>query len=336
MYGLYRIVLFTIFDIVKGLVSPFFLVIALIIYLQYYKKVERPIKATIVSLAYGIIGGAIATVVLIYLRIYIIPLQYIYILSISLALSIIDSRFICFSYGGSIISFISLIFGYPKIDIYELMIVISLLHAIEGLLILINGNSQKMFNIFNIKGQIKDGYEFNRFWPIPFVVFIGDTMIKPFLLFAIVSYGDFTIGRLPKKKSLETAMYLFLYSSLLFIITMISPYKFIPPIFSLFGHEFIIFINKYREKRNLNSKKIIIKGVNVIDVDYRGIGRKLGIKSGDTILKINHLHLRNGKDLLDLSNKRFNRVKIEYFNSKKGLIKKRYIGKKTPLGIKTS
>lgn len=336
MYGLYQIVLFTILDIVKGLVSPFFILIALIIYFQYYKRVEKPIKATIVSIFYGIIGGAIATVVLIYLRIYILPLQYIYILSISLVLSMIDSRFICFSYGGSILSLISLIFHYPEIDIYELMIVISLLHAIEGLLILINGNSQKMFNIFNIKGQIKDGYEFNRFWPIPFVIFIGDTMIKPFLLFAIVSYGDFTIGRSPKKKSLETAIYLFLYSSFLFIITMISPYKFIPPMFSLIGHEFIIFINKHREKRNLNSKKMIIKGVNVTDVSYIGIGRKLGIKRGDVILKVNHLQLRDNRDFIDLYYKDFNRVKIEYFNHKRGLIKKRYIGKKAPLGIKIS
>lgn len=336
MYGLYRIVLFTISDIVKGLVSPFFVVITLIIYFQYYKKVEKPIRATIVSAFYGIIGGAIATVALIYLRIYIMPLQYMYILSISLALSMIDSRFICFSYGGSILSFISLIFAYPKIDVYELMIVISLLHAIEGLLILINGSSQKMFNIFNIKGKIKDGYEFNRFWPIPFVVFVGDTMIKPFLLFAIVSYGDFTISKLPKRKSLETAIYLFLYSLILFTITIISPYKFIPPTFSLLGHEFIIFINQYREKRNLNNKRAIIKGVNVIDVNYRGIGRKIGIKKGDVILKINHLHLRNTKDFLDLSDKDFNRVKIEYFNPKRGLIKKIYIGKKTPLGIKIS
>lgn len=336
MYGLYRIILFTIWDIVKGLVSPFFIFVALIIYFQYYKKVEKPIKATIVSIVYGIIGGAIATVSLIYLRIYIIPVQYMYILFISLVLSFIDSRFICFSYGGSLLSIISLIFEYPKIDIYELMIVIALLHAIEGFLILINGSSQKMFNIFNIKGKMKEGYEFNRFWPIPFVIFIGDTMIKPFLLFAILSYGDFTIGRLPRRKSIETGIYLFLYSSLLFTITIISPYKWIPPVFSLFAHEFIIFINKYREMRKINTKRSIVKGVNVIDVKYKGIARRLGIKRGDIILKVNHLKLRDGKDFMDLNDKNFNRVKIEYFSPKKGIVKKRYIGKKSPLGIKIS
>lgn len=328
--------MFTIWDIVKGLVSPFFIFVALIIYFQYYKKVEKPIRASLISICYGIIGGAIATVSLIYLRIYIIPVQYMYILFISLALSIIDSRFICFSYGGSLISIISLIFGYPKIDIYELMIVIALLHAIEGLLILINGSSQRMFNIFNIKGKIKEGYEFNRFWPIPFVIFIGDTMIKPFLLFAILSYGDFTIGRLPQRKSIETGIYLFLYSSLLFTVTIISPYRWLPPVFSLFAHEFIIFINKHREMKKINNASSIVKGVSVMDVQYKSIARKLGIKRGDIILKVNHLNLLDGKDFMDLNNKDFNRVKVEYFSHKKGIVKKSYIGKKSPLGIKIS
>ncbi|MGO1469626.1 MAG: hypothetical protein ACTHW2_06365 [Tissierella sp.] len=336
MYGLYRIVLFTIFDILKGLASPFFIFIFFIIYFQYYKKTEVPLKATIISILYGIVGGMIVTVALIYLKIYIIPLEYIYILITSLLLSIIDSRFICFSYGGSLLSLMSLVFHYPKINITELMIVISLLHAVEGVLILINGSSQKMFNIFNIKGQIKDGYEFNRFWPIPFVVFIGDTMIKPFLLFAILSYGDFTIGRFPRKKTLETSLMLLLYSSILFTITMISPYKFIAPIFSLLAHELIIFINIYRERSNLNSLKSIIKGVNVTGINSKGIGKELGLKTGDIIVRINHYHVKNSKDFIELSQKSFNKVKIEYFNHKKGLVKKKYRGKKNSLGIKIS
>lgn len=334
MYGLYQIVKFTIFDIVKGLASPFFIIIFLIIYFQYRGRVKKPLTGTIISILYGAIGGLICTVSLIYLKIYIIPLQYIYILFVSLILSMIDSRFICFSYGGSIISLISIIFNYPKIDIYELMIIISLLHAIEAFLILINGSSQKVFNIFKLKGQIKEGYEFNRFWPIPFVVFIGDTMIRPFLLFAIVSYGDFTVSKYPKGKTLETSIVLFFYSSLLFVVTNISPYKFIPPIFALLGHEFIIFINRYREKANINKKDSIIKGVNVIDVSYKGIARKLGIRKGDVILRINHLQLKNAKDYRDLAYKRFSKIKIEYFNSKDGLVKRKYIGQKATLGIK--
>lgn len=336
MYGLYRIVLFTIFDILKGLASPFFIFVFSTIYFQYYKKTEAPLKAAVISLLYGLVGGAIVTVALIYLEIYIIPLEYIYILIISILLSMIDSRFICFSYGGSLLSLISLVFHYPKINISELMIVISLLHAIEGVLILINGSSQKMFNIFNIKGQIKDGYEFNRFWPIPFVVFIGDTMIKPFLLFAILSYGDFTIRRFPKRKTLETSLMLLLYSSILFTITIISPYKFIGPIFSLLGHELIIFINKYRERANLGPLKSIIKGVDVIDISSKGIGKELGIKAGDIIVRVNHYHVKNKKDFIELSQRNFKRVKIEYFNHKKGLVKKKYRGKKNSLGIEIS
>ncbi|MEW8973501.1 MAG: hypothetical protein AB2375_04830 [Tissierellaceae bacterium] len=248
MDGLYLIVYFTIIDILKTYVSPFFILMLIIIYFQYRGIVDSPIKATITSVIYGSLGGVIATVLFIYLRIYIIPKDFIYIFVVAILLSLIDARFMCFAYGGSIVALGSLIFKYPTIDSQELMIVVAIFHLIESILILLNGKSGNTIDYFNIRGRVVQGYYFNRFWPLPFVIFIGDTMIRPMTLMAILNYGDFTVSNYPKIKTIKTAIMLFTYSSILFIIAFKNINPFLSPIFAVLGHEFIVHYNIYRER----------------------------------------------------------------------------------------
>ncbi|HLR21130.1 MAG TPA: hypothetical protein VK087_03915 [Tissierellaceae bacterium] len=250
MDGLYYIVYFTIIDILKTFTSPFFILILLMVFLQYYKRIDKPIKATLNSMMFGILGGVIGTVVFIYLEIYIIPKDFIYIFIVAIVLSLIDPRLVCFAYGGSLVVLSNLIIGYPDIDAYKFMIVISVLHLIESLLILINGAGQKKAEVFNINGRLDSGYNFIRFWPLPLVIFIGDTIIKPVTLLAMLNYSDFTISDSPKIKTIKTSIMLFFYSIILFIITKIDVHPFLPPIFAILGHEFIMSLNKYKEYKS--------------------------------------------------------------------------------------
>ena len=76
MYGLYQITIFTIFDILNTLKSPFYILILLIIYYQYYEigKLEEKhlgygksvMIKLIISSIYGIIGGIITTISFLY------------------------------------------------------------------------------------------------------------------------------------------------------------------------------------------------------------------------------------------------------------------------------
>lgn len=335
MYGLYQIVYFTIIDILKTLYSPFFLLITIILYFQYNRTVQSPIKATITSIVYGVLGGIIATVSFIYLEVQVIPKDFIYIFIVAILLSLIDLRFICFAYGGSIVVFSNLIFGYPQIDSYEIMVVVAVLHMIESLLILLNGGSQKMISYFYIKEDMVGGFVFNRFWPIPFVIFIGDTMIRPITLIAILSYGDFTISNYPKRKTIETSIILLLYSSFLLIITFINKNKFIPPLFALLGHEAIMLFNKYREINKYPLYSDPLRGVRVLDIYSGTIASKLGIKRGDIILSINGVTVNSEKDIKDIIYTNPQKLTIKYFNITKGIVKKTYKGQKKTLGIVT-
>lgn len=251
MDGLYHIVYFTIIDILKTFISPFFILISLIIFFQYYKVVASPIKAVLTSIFWGSLGGIIATVVFIYLKIYLIPKDFIYIFIVAIILSLVNPRLVCFAYAGSIVVLSKLIIGYPDIDCYEFMIVISILHLIESLLILINGDGQKQKDFFSINGRLFSGYSFNRFWPLPLVVFIGDTMIKPITLLAMLNYSDFTISNYPKRKTIMTSIMICIYSLILLGITILKISPFLSPIFAIIGHEFIMYLNRHKENHRL-------------------------------------------------------------------------------------
>ncbi|HZJ99914.1 MAG TPA: PDZ domain-containing protein [Tissierellaceae bacterium] len=333
MYGLYQIVYFTIMDILRTFKSPFFILLVFILYYLYRDNSKMPFIATINSLIFGALGGLIATVIFLYLQVYLIPMDFIYILIVTIILSLIDTRFICFAYGGSIVVLSNLLFAYPNVDSYDLMLLISVLHMVEALLIVLNGDHQSEVTIFTLGYKDVGGYKFNRIWPLPLVLFIGDTMIKPITIIALLSYGDFTISNYPKNKTVKSGIVLFLYGLLLLIITKYSTNQYISPIIAISGHEFIIHINKYREKNKLPLFTNPHEGIRVLAVKDRSIAKKIGISKGDIILEINDAPINDEGDLEDIEIINQGIYKIRFFSIKKGIMNKTYRGKIKTLGI---
>ncbi|MBU5313922.1 PDZ domain-containing protein [Tissierella carlieri] len=343
MYGLYQIVYFTIIDIINTLKSPFFIAVLCIIYFQYLKigKIEKEnlgykrsaLLKLFISTIFGMFGGIITTVVFLYLGVVVIPKDFMYILIVAIILSLINPRYMCFSYGGSIVALCSLIIGYPKIQISQVMSVVAVLHIVESILILLDGWRSRLPVFFETKSEIVGGFNMNRFWPIPFVIFIGDGLIHPITLMAILSYGDYSISSYPRQKVVKTSVVLFLYSIILLYLSKTIENPFIPPLFALLGHEYIILQNKMIENNKIPIFTSFDKGVKVLEVLPNTVAHKLGIKTGDIVLKINGAEINSNKDLEDLMNIKINKLRIEFFNMKSGLSIKRYYGKRKSLGL---
>ena len=343
MYGLYQIVYFAIIDITNTLKSPFFILVLGIICFQYMRigKIEkenigykRSITFKIITSSFfGILGGIMATVIFLYQNVAIVASDFMYILVFSMALSIIDSRFVCFSYGGSILSIISLIIDYPIIAVKQVISVIAILHIIESILILFDGATSKNPGLYEVDNEIVGGFNMTRFWPIPFVIFVGDAMIQPIPLMAMVGYGDYSICSYPKKKVKKTASTLFLYGIILLYINNRFSNRFIAPIFALVVHELIMMRNKNKEIKGNPIYMNERKGLKIIEVLPGTIGRKLNIKSGDIILKINGVEVNSTRDLDHIMNTRFSPLRVEYFNIKRGLTIRKYTGKRKSLGL---
>ena len=343
MYGLYQIVMFTIIDIFNTIKSPFFIAVLSIIYFQYYKigRMEKEILgykgSTILKLirstVLGIFGGVVTTVLFIYLGVVIIPKDFMYILVSAIFLSFINPRYMCFAYAGSVVALFSLILGFPKIQISQVMSVVAVLHIVESILILLDGSRNKLPFIYQRNDKVLGGFNMNRFWPIPFVVFMGDGLIQPITLMAILNYGDYSISSYPRMKSIKTSSILFLYSISLLYITRTIENPFVSPIFAIVIHEFIIIINKKKEEKGYPIFSSPNKGVKVLDIIPGSIGDKIGMEVGDILLSINGIEINSEKDLEDMMTIKPNKMKLELFNIKVGLYNKSYSGKEKPLGL---
>ena len=260
MYGLYQIMYFTLIDIKNAVCSPFFIAINIIIFFQYYniaknsnKSKSYAIKHTISTGILGMFGGFLATIVFIYLEVKIIPLDFMFILIFAIILSLKDTRFMCLSYGGSLLTILSLTIGFPRVNGKDVMNVVGVLHLIESLLILINGRFGKTSDLFPVKANLVSGYNINRFWAIPFVIFIGDSLIRPITLMAILNYSDFTYG-LPSRKIILTSSTLFIYSIIMLILINNNINLILVALYTIIFHELIIHGNRKLENLRIPVK----------------------------------------------------------------------------------
>lgn len=342
MYGLYQIMYFTLIDILNTMLSPFFIVLFLFIYYQYYKLEEegidpspslfRPFLKAINSSFIGFLGGFLATIIFTYLGIQIVPLDFIYIIGLSLILSTISTRFVCISYSGSILALSSILLNFPFRITDDIMLIVASLHIVESILIAINGH-RGVIPIYLERGSdLIGGFSMNRFWPIPFVIFIGDGLIRPITLMTILAYGDFTTSYV-REKTFFSSIILFAYSIILIALIKLQSNTLIPPVFALLGHEFIIHINIFLEKKRMPIFSSIESGVRVLEVSKNGIGKKLGISPGDIILSINDYSINSLRDISEIQSLEMNALRVKFISRKKGFITKTYKGDKKTLGI---
>ena len=145
-------------------------------YEQGFFRLKRinPLMETATSLIYGIGGGMLATMLFILLGVSIGDAGIAYLWLAALLLMLINQRFLCFAYAGSLVSLIALLTGFPQIHTATLMALVAILHLTESFLIFVNGyhNASPMF--FKHKsGKVVGGFALRKFWPMPTIALVG-------------------------------------------------------------------------------------------------------------------------------------------------------------------
>ncbi|QQY80048.1 hypothetical protein EDD65_101134 [Keratinibaculum paraultunense] len=336
---IFQVIYYSLSNILSILKSPFFWVVVGIIYFQYRKisNIERnilgenrksPLYNTLISLIFGLIGGILGSVILILSGITINPKDFYLMLPLAIILSLIDSRFICFSYAGGIISLISLVIGYGNINVSGIMFIVGVLHLVESFLILLDGKRSKIPIFVERKGEIVGGFMMNRFWPLPFNVFINNSYIYPAIVIAILGYGDYALTTYPEKKTVKTAGRLSLFSIILLLFANLSVnypiFKYIAALFAPIGHEITIMIGKREEERGKYLFKASDYGLKILDSCPNSIGETMGLKPGDILLSINGHRIYSKEDMEEILFFRPKYIWIEVFDIEKGLITKEY------------
>ncbi|KOA19611.1 cell division topological determinant MinJ [Clostridium homopropionicum DSM 5847] len=149
------------------------------------ERLNSPFELTISEIIFGLIAGLIGSIILGYLGVSFsenTSIELIFILSIFLML--ISPRFICFSYSGAILGFISILLEIMKgmynveitqleflrIDIVALMTLVAVLHFIEGILVILDGSKGSIPVFTKKNNKIIGGFALKRYWAIPVAV----------------------------------------------------------------------------------------------------------------------------------------------------------------------
>lgn len=339
MYVFLQIVYHSIYNILQTIKSPFFWVIVVIIFFQYRKigELEKdilgknkksPIYNILVSTVFGLIGGLMGSVIFIYFGITINPKDFYFILPLAILLSLIHPKFMCFSYAGGIISLLSLIFGWPNINVVGVMAVVGVLHLVESFLVLVDGERGRIPIFMERQGEVIGGFSMNRLWPVPFTIFINNGGVYPVTIMAILGYGDYAIANCPEKKSKQTAELLLVFSITLLCFAWLSIeyniFKYAAAIFSPLGHEIIIIIGRKKEERGNFIFAPSDYGLKVLDTLPNSIGEEIALKPGDIILSINGKKVYDKRDIGEILYFRPKYIWIKIFDRDKGLITKEY------------
>lgn len=334
------------YSLLSSLKSPIYWIVVAIVIFQYKKlgKMEKMIlgsykeplyKKAIASTVLGLLGGMVGSIVFMILGTRVNSNDFIYILPLAILLSLIHPRFICFSYAGGIVSLISLLFGYPKINIISVMTIVAVLHLIEAFLIILDGHNGKIPIFMEKDNEIVGGFNMNRFWPVPFLVFLEGYGVMPVTVIAVLGYGDFALTKHPKDKTKETASMLFIFSAILLILSELSKsysqLLYVLAIVSPVFHEMIIQMGRKRERSGKAIFTPSQRGLKLLDTMPYGVGEKMGLKTGDIILAINGNVVQKKEDILnvlrflpkyiwiDVLNENGKLVTLDYKDYRKGI-----------------
>lgn len=377
MPKLIELVNILVFNILISIKSKFFLLILFILFIQYKRiaKIEKQViginKKSIISRVFtstiiGILGGVIGSLIILGLGITIEKNDFSYILIISLILMLIHPRLVCLSYSGGLISLFSIITGYPKVNVSNLMAVVAVLHLVESFLILIDGTRSKIPIFIERKGEVVGGFSMTRYWAVPFTILVTtstslstNTMNMPhwwpllsvdiigelityFMtgIIAVLGYGDNAITEFPKEKAKKTAKSLVIFSMSLLILSITAnkhkSLNILVAIFAPVAHEIVIYLSKKKEQTGKPVFDCVDYGIRVLDVMPKGIGEKLGIKPGNIIKTINGMRVYDRKDMKYILLSEPRDIKVSFFDNDgrlKTKMYKRKIREKLHFGI---
>ncbi len=254
-----------------------------------------------------------------------------YIWIIAILFSLINARYLCFSYAGGLVALVSLLIGLPNVYVPGLMALIGILHLIESLLIWIDGDSFSVpIFLKNKSGKVVGGYIMNRMWPIPLVMtilafpvagvlsyFSSETMpswwpllkqyqafaYMPYLVPVVLGYGDVALTQTPQNRCKKSAGRLAAYSIILITLSVAASkwvaFAYIAALFSPIAHEALIIWGRREEEQGKSLYDATGEGICVLYIQDDSPAKQMELQHGDRILSINNNKLDNENQLAE-------------------------------------
>ncbi len=322
----------------------FWLIIALIGY-QYWQmqKNQRRMfgvygcslsRQLVLAVFFGTVGGIIGSFLLTAVGITLNKLGLNYIWPVALLLMVINMRFLCFAYAGGLVALSKVLFGWPEVNVPQVLALVAVLHITESVLIAISGRYSAMPMILrHSSGRLVGAFSLQNFWPLPLVLLAlkiasggelsGDTVNMPdwwpllrldtgaldesqlqYVMFPVVAalgYTDIAITSSPEARRRQSAIHLAAYSILLLLLALLSnTYTWLQAVAALvspLGHELLIQLDNRREMRGKPRYVPPEHGAMILETVPGSLARRLGLKPGDILTALAGMPVNNGNDL---------------------------------------
>lgn len=239
-----------------------YIIVRRLVTMDYYRMSKKKPFLFYISdlILQGIIIGVITSLIIVSLG---IPLQisdlYIFLIPLSLMLSILRLRFLCISYSAGLLAIVSLIgngqqilgFTMPNIELHipSLIIIVGILHLMEGILVLFTAKDSAIPVLTKRDNQVMMGHVIQKSWPIPLAFLVieftsriaGATIDvpewwplinyvgeNPELIYTILptigllSYTTITYAETPKERSRFSGTSIFVYSVIVVALGVLS------------------------------------------------------------------------------------------------------------------
>lgn len=226
-------------------------------------------------------------------------------------------------------------FVFLKVDIVTLMSLVGILHIIEGLLVIIDGKTGCIPVFTNRGNRIIGGFAFKRYWPLPLSLFIimtnsdvttisqqiqlpnwwpvlantipldilSKAIISLVPFYAIIGYSGVTFTKTKKEKILFSGVSILTYGCIVLLLSQIGA------LLNVFKYMLIILVPVLHELMLKLQKNIELKGkpryisdedgIIILEVAPCSIAKKMGIRSGDTIIEVNDKKIIDEEDIIN-------------------------------------
>ncbi|HHV79197.1 MAG TPA: PDZ domain-containing protein [Firmicutes bacterium] len=292
------------------------------------------LEVTLRSLGLGLLGGAVASLILVIIGVSLSESGIEFLLPLALLLYAVNPRLMCFSYAGGIISLLHLITGFPNVNVAEIMALVAILHVTESLLIWVSGERcASPIYTRNAAGKLVGGFSLQSFWPVPLVALFMLTVSDPNKLegliqmpdwwpmirgaiqdpskavFAMVpitaalGYSDLAITMVPAQKVRRTSAALAVYSISLLGLSLLAMkhvfFEWLAALFGPAGHEIVATLGGRNE---LSGEPLFVspeRGVKVLGVVPGSQAEVMRIRPGDVILEVNGCSVNSRAELME-------------------------------------
>ncbi|MEC0370743.1 PDZ domain-containing protein [Paenibacillus chibensis] len=208
-----------------------------------------------------------------------------------------------------------------ELDIPALLALVAVLHLAEALLVKLQGAgfANPVF-MESKRGKLVGGYQMQAFWPIPLFLLIpaytsgaqlpwtpllgGDGWSGGFSMVAlpvVIGFSEMTQSMLPQVKANKTFKRLLVYSVVLLALSLLAswwkPLMIVAALVSFLAHEGLLWYSRLEEQQNSPMFVHPELGMKVLAVIPGSPAESLGIRAGESIVKINGISIRTKEQM---------------------------------------